>query len=463
MNDGKCEVCGSVAGFRTVSGDFCNDHIKHAKKVCDFCVAENLAFVYPCKPFNYIRHGELIYESTKNWAACSECSRLIEAKDYNALNLRAIPYWTAHNEGLQTREQALDDIKHFHRGFTSHRFGEAIPVEEYDWGNQDAYKPIRRSIHADYMKALEVRAEWIQWAKSQPHDLERLGPLSGTGNLVEYIDVLERGDTFFMDRHFCELVDKSRMSVPGDIKFETDWVLRPWGWMYLAEPFLTPPFRPSERNSEAVKRLSGMQFGIRAVGWRPIEVGTVVRENDGTTRLVRDKETWFACFYEYGFRPGFNAWSYFAICDGDILSDRIERFEQLADRLQFGSGYQTDDRTFHEMRWVYAAMHLMSQRLATRVRHATDRPTRKRIQRHRKQEAPAFVDVVTLRRLEQDRERDPKGKQIDWSWRWMVSGHWRNQWYPAGGVHKRTFIDSYVKGPPEKPLKPTTKIYVATR
>ncbi len=41
---------------------------------------------------------------------------------------------------------------------------------------------------------------------------------------------------------------------------------------------------------------------------------------------------------------------------------------------------------------------------------------------------------------------------VDWSHRWMVRPHWRNQWYPSLGVHKMKYIHPYIKGPEDKEL-----------
>jgi hypothetical protein len=45
-----------------------------------------------------------------------------------------------------------------------------------------------------------------------------------------------------------------------------------------------------------------------------------------------------------------------------------------------------------------------------------------------------------------------------------VRGHWRNQFYPVENVHRPVFIESYIKGPPDKPIKPLGhKIFKAVR
>lgn len=106
----------------------------------------------------------------------------------------------------------------------------------------------------------------------------------------------------------------------------------------------------------------------------------------------------------------------------------------------------------------------MAQRLAITVQHPVDRHTHHRAAREG-QTAPSFIRVITLRRLEADRQRaGSAGEAPDWQWQWEVRGHWRNQWYPSEGIHKPKFIEAYLKGPEGKPLKPgATKLFAARR
>jgi hypothetical protein len=65
------------------------------------------------------------------------------------------------------------------------------------------------------------------------------------------------------------------------------------------------------------------------------------------------------------------------------------------------------------------------------------------------------VSMVTLRRLEQEGNGSHKSDgNIDWQWRWWNSSHIRNQWYPSLQAHLPIVIDAFLKGPPDKPIKP---------
>ena len=61
------------------------------------------------------------------------------------------------------------------------------------------------------------------------------------------------------------------------------------------------------------------------------------------------------------------------------------------------------------------------------------------------------VTVVTLRRPRQDKETPDEPHAVEWTHRWITSGHWRNQPY-ASGIHRLIWINPYVKGPAHLPL-----------
>lgn len=68
------------------------------------------------------------------------------------------------------------------------------------------------------------------------------------------------------------------------------------------------------------------------------------------------------------------------------------------------------------------------------------------------------VTVIHLRRGNQF-DYDEPGDGPDWQYQWLVRGHWRNQWYPSLGEHRQVWINPYVKGPDDRPLKLTTRVF----
>lgn len=88
------------------------------------------------------------------------------------------------------------------------------------------------------------------------------------------------------------------------------------------------------------------------------------------------------------------------------------------------------------------------QSLSERKQLAPPRFTKRRMQRAKIE--PGGITVVTLRKRKQHHEGE--SNPVDWQNRWMVSGHWRNQWFPSLQSHRQIWINQYVKGPEDKPL-----------
>lgn len=109
-------------------------------------------------------------------------------------------------------------------------------------------------------------------------------------------------------------------------------------------------------------------------------------------------------------------------------------------------------------RKAWAFILLVNQKL---VRHMAERPSR--AARRRSGLPPdETVIVVTLRRLKRQDEDEGQG-DIEYSHRWLVQGHWRNQWYPSEQRHVPKFIATYVKGPEDKPLVIKDRIFRVSR
>lgn len=86
-------------------------------------------------------------------------------------------------------------------------------------------------------------------------------------------------------------------------------------------------------------------------------------------------------------------------------------------------------------------------RMVTPSRHARRRALRKKVE--------PKVHVVQLRKKE-GAHHVPSGEPgtdfVEWSCRWLVRGHWRNQWYPSIAAHRPKWIPEHIKGPEDRPL-----------
>ncbi len=293
-----------------------------------------------------------------------------------------------------------------------------------------------------YLRAIEKQAAWLQWLKS-PHleipDPMYLEVMRTSGDILTY------AETLYMNANFCDLVDHARRTVPDDLEWEDSWVPCQWGFLYLETPFLIPrvPGIPSATH-------------IRAIGWRPSEV------RPGCTVFITYVDGLPGSYAEGGFASP----SHFTLAAGEPVLDRLHQFESESIAMPMEPGYhpckETDE--LHEIRWLYTALHLMSQRLSITSTEPVS-PLARSMARRKGRKLNSVLKVVSLRRMEYDRQQE-RGKHSDreYHWQWLVRGHWRRQPFGHGASYKNIFIEAFVKGPQNAPLKlPVRTLFVAAR
>lgn len=113
---------------------------------------------------------------------------------------------------------------------------------------------------------------------------------------------------------------------------------------------------------------------------------------------------------------------------------------------------------------IIAGLCFLEMEFVGRQRITLPRHIRRAAEMKRRPELPE-INTVTLRRTARDETRGKSdGEPFDYSCSWIVSGHWRNQWYPKAAEWKPKYIEPYLKGDPEKPLRqPKGTVYVVKR
>jgi len=98
------------------------------------------------------------------------------------------------------------------------------------------------------------------------------------------------------------------------------------------------------------------------------------------------------------------------------------------------------------------------------------RQVARQIQRKAQLSARPDVRIVELRRREIVRRQDVEdvhapsdAAKREWKTRWIVHGFMRNQWYPSKRQHAPIWIDDFVKGPADKPLKVSPTVFAVRR
>lgn len=111
-------------------------------------------------------------------------------------------------------------------------------------------------------------------------------------------------------------------------------------------------------------------------------------------------------------------------------------------------------------RWVHALWLMLNQTI-TEVEEEHVRSTAAK--RARFVGVPGRVTVVRLRRVERPYQSDEHGP-VAWSHRWYVRGHWRWQAYGTNrSERRRIWVNPFIKGPADKPLIVTDKVYDLSR
>lgn len=114
--------------------------------------------------------------------------------------------------------------------------------------------------------------------------------------------------------------------------------------------------------------------------------------------------------------------------------------------------------------FLIAASTWLRQRIITRAPAQGGRQVKRALRREYALDEIPTVEIIKLRRREvEPTEPSPDAIVRHYRMRFIVHGHFRNQWYAKAGVHAPKWIESYIKGPADTPLKDGARIYSVTR
>lgn len=297
---------------------------------------------------------------------------------------------------------------------------------------------------SSYLQALEMRLGWLRWLEESPVAAEINEALMLE---VAGYSLMTSGATYFMSKPFCDLVEHLRKTVPDDLQFDMKWLQTSEGFVWFGSPFTAAAIDDDPGNL------------MRAMSWckasnrtdLPSAVQIIFYVDLADLKGVRNPQA------QYGFMTNGS----FLVKEGCLLREGVAEMVKQMPQYQGTMLRQT------MLYLAFAALYLMGQRLAIKSEVKADRATRRRMEHNGKQ-SPLLpvVQVITLRRLEPQGIRPKPGDdhEVDWHWQWVVGKHWRRQYFPSLGQHKYIVIDSYMKGPEDKPVKPpSSRIYVARR
>jgi hypothetical protein len=196
--------------------------------------------------------------------------------------------------------------------------------------------------------------------------------------------------------------------------------------------------------------------------WGPVDGGTLitvwndVRDPDDVVKLL------FSQFGEGMVRRVTGHWSllggtamHFGRSLGPAMIPVPEQYaEALRNEGITPTAFSSVERLVHAL-WLMLGQTIVSTR---------EESVRDKYRHHAKRmNLPSRVTIIDLRRME-GAGREPGESHIEWQHRWLVRGHWR--WQACGtnySERRRIWVNGFVKGPEDKPLVVTDKVYALRR
>lgn len=219
---------------------------------------------------------------------------------------------------------------------------------------------------------------------------------------------------------------------------------------FKPEPFLPPDLlttggfllfaRPIEVMVGEVGDQVKIPFG--AFAWR-------VEELEDTDRSRTEPRLFVSCYFDWLAMYGRHA--------DDHGHPRVLLSDFAA--IKFG---EEETRRFEPTELFQATLRVMAEvRFVSRYAERPDRVARRTAKKNGFEERDVLV--VRLRRQRPRKPSEPQST-ANYSHRFLVSGHWRNQWYPSLHLHRQKWIFPYVKGAEELPLRrPKRRVFVLHR
>lgn len=247
-------------------------------------------------------------------------------------------------------------------------------------------------------------------------------------------EVLTLGDTYTLTQEMQTMAEVASRSFRGEVLNESD-LMSPAGFCYLPRPIHT-------------RDIWGKDTAYRAFSWGK----TILVDNNTGKRS-----------------PGIMLSVYSLASDPDDYSSDVPTYMaftgqqwSLMHYMPWDFGRSYEDVTTESTRkiiedgdavvlfqFVQAVFRLMQQTITTKTHVQPNRATRRRAERDGFDKR--YIVVVNLRRPKSTGSGEPQG--VEWSHQWLVSGHWRNQYFASLDIHRQIWISPYIKGPEDKPLE----------
>jgi hypothetical protein len=276
---------------------------------------------------------------------------------------------------------------------------------------------------------MRYAAGWAQSAAGdEPRNLTRGGALWAVPSKVAALAF--NADTFSVEPEMQTLWEAAVGGFEPEPLKDTD-LLTERGFLWLPRPFATID-------------VHGKETSFRAIGWHRMEftlhggedADEVTRKNGGVMLFL---------FHAVGDPDEYEGTAPDPGPPGTLLLDHMMPWE-------FGLTYKAPEHVRQDvLKPIQVLWRLLAQQIVTRTAQRPTRHVRRRLAKAKMPERD--IVVVRLRRPKGDAPEGQEPRTVEWTHRWLVSGHWRQQWFPSLSLHRQIWISPFVKGPEDKPLE----------
>jgi hypothetical protein len=311
-----------------------------------------------------------------------------------------------HREGWDTALDAMTDLLHSFTTLAGREYTDGFIQSLASAGMFDSRTGELAPPDPEYASMIVGHAQSL---------LSECEPIYVSGDLTELIDYA--ADTF-----------KPEPLVPTDL-------LTPSGFAYFSKPLY-------------VRDRRDLEMPFRAVQWNPI-----IDTRDGAvpSHTVDDGQHVYSgvviTLYAHRKDPDPGEWP-----DREVQVGGSDLAMEYVTTLRFNQQskvYESDNSIRDMLAHIKVFFRLCQQTIAVSHHERVGRPVWKRARANWKDIKE--VVVFTLRRAKPPKYEGDE-REVQWSHRWLVQGHWRNQWYSSEKVHRQIWIAPFIKGPDDKPL-----------
>lgn len=256
------------------------------------------------------------------------------------------------------------------------------------------------------------------------------------------------GEPIWVSSEICDLLEFAVKSWPDKFTLRKEDVPLRHGFVMFERP-LWLPFREegvTEETGEEGPQKADLAFASWEFG-NDVDVRKLSEGRDAlsysfyVSRKIRTNIT-LGIFHSAGWIVG----------DNENWAFRLNRYQQMHD--------STASRASMATKYLMCFLRFISQKIIVGEPEKVikNKGARKRLENSKLGRVPDIY-IIKLRRSEQPKasceegkgEESIPGRKYD-NHRWPVSAHWHNYHFRTTGEYRPKWVDSYVKGPEDKPL-----------